>query len=92
MTEGTYNLYLIAVHKDFQGQGIGAEMMAYVEQMLIGMGVRILLVETSGLDEFDRTRAFYEKCDYHREAVIREFYDTGDDKVVFWKKLVQNEE
>ncbi len=89
MTEGTYNLYLIAVHKDDQGKGVGAELMRYIEQLLREQEQRILLVETSGLPEFERTRAFYDKCNYTREAVIRDFYQAGEDKVVFWKKLME---
>lgn len=87
LTDGTYNLYLIAVHKDFQAQGIGGQIMAYVESLLQSKGKRILLVETSGLPEFELTRKFYDKCGYNREAVIRDFYRDGEDKVVFWKKL-----
>jgi ribosomal protein S18 acetylase RimI-like enzyme len=87
LTEGTYNLYLIAVHKDFQDKGIGASIMRHVEQALCERGMRILLVETSGLPEFERTRAFYDKCNYTREAVIRDFYKEGEDKVIFWKRL-----
>ena len=87
MTEGTYNLYLIAISKNFQGKGMGAEMMAYIEILLKEKGVRILLVETSSLPEFELTRKFYDKLDYKREAVIREFYQEGEDKIVFWKKL-----
>jgi ribosomal protein S18 acetylase RimI-like enzyme len=87
MTEGTYNLYLIAVHQNNQGQGIGAELMEYIENHLRASGMRILLVETSGLPEFERTRKFYDQCHYHREAVVRDFYQEGEDKVVFWKKL-----
>jgi GNAT superfamily N-acetyltransferase len=87
LTEGTYNLYLIAVHKNHQGTGIGARMMNYLEALLKANGERILLVETSGLPEFERTRKFYHKCGYNREAVIRDFYREGEDKVVFWKKL-----
>lgn len=86
-TEGTYNLYLIAVHEDVRGQGIGAGLMNHIENLLRESGQRILLVETSGLGEFELTRNFYDKCAYHREAVIREFYTTGEDKVIFWKKL-----
>ncbi len=50
-------------------------------------GGRMLLVETSGLPDFERTRAFYRKCGYEEEARIRDFYAAGDDKVVFRKVL-----
>ncbi|MFK7935747.1 MAG: GNAT family N-acetyltransferase [Saprospiraceae bacterium] len=87
MTEGTYNLYLIAVHKSVQGKGIGGQLMRHFEDLLREQNVRILLVETSGLAEFELTREFYDKLDYQRAAVIPEFYAAGEDKVVFWKKL-----
>ncbi len=87
LTSGTYNLYLIAVLKDHQGKGLGASMMQYIEQMLKEQGHRVLLVETSGLPEFELTRRFYDKSNYQREAVIREFYQKGEDKIIFLKKL-----
>ncbi len=86
-TEGTYNLYAIGVHKTHQGQGVGQEMMQYIERVLQQKKARILLVETSGTVAFKRTRAFYHICQYTQEAVIRDFYEAGDDKVIFWKKL-----
>ena len=53
MTEGTWNLYLIAVHKKLQGTGIGSQTLKYLEEQLVAKkGCRILLVETSGLPEF----------------------------------------
>ena len=87
MTEGTYNLYLIAVHSDRQGKRIGAALLIHIENTLREEGARILIIETSGLPEFESSRKFYDRCGYTREAVIREFYAEGDDKVVFWKKL-----
>ena len=86
-TEGTYNLYAIAVHKDYQGKGIGSAMMTYIENVLQKNGSRILIVETSGTAEFTLTRKFYDQCNYVQQAVIPEFYDKEDDKVIFWKKL-----
>ena len=44
-------------------------------------------VETSGTNEFTRTRNFYQLLGYENEARIRDYYDAGDDKVVFRKSL-----
>ncbi len=87
MTDGTHNLYLIAVQQAAQGKGIGTTLMTDVEDHLRRAGQRILIVETSGLDGFELTRKFYDKLGYSEEARIREFYAAGEDKVVFWKKL-----
>ncbi len=87
MTEGTWNLYLLAVHPDHQGRGIASTMVNYVERTLSERGERLLLVETSGLDTFAQARAFYRSCGFEEEARIREFYQSGDDKIVFRKLL-----
>jgi len=86
-TEGTYNLYAIGVHLDYQGKGVGRLMMAYLEQQLTEKGHRILIVETSGSKELSLTREFYEKIGYTKEATLREFWAEGEDKVIYWKQL-----
>ena len=91
MTSGTRNLLLIAVHPNRQGGGVGAALMAHVEAELAASGERILLVETSGLPEFTRTRRFYANLGYGEEARIREFYQAGEDKIVFRKDLVSGQ-
>jgi ribosomal protein S18 acetylase RimI-like enzyme len=87
MTEGTWNLYLIAVHPDRQKQGRGKALLSYIEQMLMERGERILLVETAGTDDFEYVREFYRQNGYEEEARIREFYTAGVDKIVFRKAL-----
>lgn len=89
MTVGTYNLYLIAVHPLHQSKGIGRTMVCALINLLKEKQGRLLLVETSGLPEFVATRRFYRQLDFHQEAVIREFYQQGEDKVIFWKKLYE---
>ena len=89
MTDGTWNLYLVAVHADFQGKGIGRQVIHYVEERLKEREVRVLIIETSGLPEYEQTREFYRKCNYTEEARIRDFYEAGDDKIVFWKSLLE---
>lgn len=87
MTEGTWNLLAIGVLPVRQGQGLGAQMMTYLENALARQGERILVVETMGTPELAATRAFYLKNGYVEEARIREFYEAGADKVIFWKHL-----
>ena len=87
MTSGTWNVLLMAVHPQGQGKGRGTAMLRQVERILEDRQQRVLLVETSGLSEFARTRAFYRRCGFAEEARIRDFYDDGEDKVVFRKAL-----
>ena len=87
MTSGTWNLLAIAILARYRGRGIGGAMMRYLEDRLRTAGERVLLVETMGTSAFERTRAFYRANGYTEEARIREFYEPGGDKVVFWKHL-----
>lgn len=91
MTEGTWNLLLIAVHPESQHQGYGGDIIRSVEQLLSLKGQRLLLVETSSLSAFENTRAFYRKLGFHEEARIRDFYRAGEDKIVY-RKLIDSEE
>jgi ribosomal protein S18 acetylase RimI-like enzyme len=85
MTDGTWNLYLIAVHPDHQRQGRGTAILEYVERMLADRGQRLLLVETSGTKDFDYVRTFYRNNGFEAEARIRDFYADGIDKIVYRK-------
>lgn len=87
LTNGTYNLYAIAVRKELQGQGIGQKMMHFIEKLLTDDGNRILIVETSSIDHYALTRKFYHTLGYKQAAVIADFWDEGEDKIIFWKKL-----
>lgn len=87
MTEGTWNLLLLAVHPSYQKQGRGEKLIHYVEQTLSARAARILLVETSGTPDFEYVREFYRKQGFEEEACIRDFYAEGMDKVIFRKEL-----
>jgi ribosomal protein S18 acetylase RimI-like enzyme len=82
-----WNMYFLGVLPGRQGDGSGAALVAHVETVLRERGERVLIIETSGVDSFEPTRAFYRKQGYDTEARIREFYGPGDDKIVFWKAL-----
>jgi ribosomal protein S18 acetylase RimI-like enzyme len=86
-TDGTYNLLAIGVSKDTQRKGIASQMMNYIEQRLKENDGRILIVETSSDDAQIGARKFYNKIGYTQMAIIKDFWNDGEDKIVFWKKL-----
>jgi ribosomal protein S18 acetylase RimI-like enzyme len=87
MTDGTWNLYWIAIDPRYQRRGRGKAMLAHVQNWLTAKEARILLVETSATEDFDYVRKFYAVNGFEEEARIRSFYAAGVDKVVYWKQL-----
>ena len=85
-TQGTYDLYWMAVDPALHGAGIGSALVAAMEQRLAGVA-RLVVVETAGRPEYAPTRAFYEARGYGKAAVIPDFYAPGDDQVVYTKQL-----
>lgn len=86
-TVGCYDLYWIAVDKAIQGRGLGRRLMEFSEESVRRLGGRRIYVETSGKAIYEPTREFYRRCKYEVAAVMTDFYDLGDDKVVFYKDL-----
>ena len=86
-TEGTYDLYWIAVHPEHQGAGGGSRLLDEVERRLIEREARMLIVETSARDGYESTRRFYERRGYVESATIPDFYAVSDDRVIYTKRL-----
>ena len=87
LTSGTYDLYWIAVDPTARRGGIGRSLLVACEQAVQNLGGRLLVLETSGKPIYEPTRNFYLSTGYTLEATIKDFYDTGDDLVIFTKHL-----
>jgi ribosomal protein S18 acetylase RimI-like enzyme len=87
MTRGTYDLYWLATSPAAQGHGIGRSLMDYVEARVREEKGRLLVLETSSKDSYIDTVRFYRRLHYEEAARIRDFYDRGDDKLVFVRRL-----
>ena len=86
-TLGTYDLYWIAVHPEYQGEGGGSRLLDEVERRLREREARMLVVETSARTDYESTRRFYERRGYAEVASLADFYAFGDDRVIYAKRL-----
>mgnify|MGYP001407136671 CR=1 FL=1 len=87
LTEGTYDLYWIAVNPEIQSKGIGSLLVQFSEEHLKKKGGRLILIETSQKPSYEKERRFYERNGYTELVTIREFYRPGDSLVIFAKYL-----
>lgn len=86
-TDRTWELTMIGVDRDHHRQGLGARLLHAVQDDLQARGQRLLLVETSATPAFDRARDFYLACGYDQEARVRDYYEDGDDMILFRRAL-----
>ncbi len=87
-TQGSFDLYWIAVRRHCRRQGLGSALLTKTEELVRHAGGRRLYADTSGCAQYASTRAFYQAMGYHEEAILRDFFAPDDDKVIFVKVLL----
>ena len=87
LTEGTYDLYWIAVNPKVQSKGVGSGLIKFIEDHIKEKNGRLILIETSGKESYEKERKFYEKNLYEELVNIRDFYRQGDGLVIYGKYL-----
>lgn len=86
-TKASYDLYWIAVHDSCRGKGIGRKLLAATEAEIARLGGERIYLDTSSRAQYEPTRGFYAACGYRQEAVLKDFYASGDSKVIFAKEV-----
>ena len=86
-TQGTYDLYWVAVSPAEHGKGIGSQLLEFAEDHIRAKGARFLIAETSSTAKYEKTRAFYERKGFAKVAHVKEYYKPGDDLIIFGKYL-----
>jgi|SRR6266542_4468189 len=87
LTEGTFDLYWIAVDPSAQGRGYGQALTRLAEEEARTRGGRLLLIETASHETYAATIRFYERAGYELVSRIPDFYKEGDDKLTFAKRI-----
>ena len=86
-TDRVWALTMIAVAPTLQGGGRGARALRWVEDTLRAQGQRLLVIETSSTPRYDKTRRFYTRSGFQQVAVVPDYFEDGDDMVLFHKRL-----
>ncbi|MBN2809962.1 MAG: agmatinase [Deltaproteobacteria bacterium] len=90
-TTESYDLYWIALHRDWRGRGLGRILLQKSEKAIFNLGGRRLYIETAGRELYAPTRAFYLTCGYREAAIFHDFYAPGDAKHVYLKIICEKE-
>jgi len=85
ISNGTFDLYWIVVHPESHGKGIGRELLKFAEGLVKSRRGRLVVAETSSLPRYEEARRFYEANHYNVLALIKEYYNVGDDLVIYGK-------
>lgn len=87
LTIGTYDLYWMAVAPKHQGRGCGKKLVEWLERKVTELKGRMIVIETSSQPKYEPTRRFYLGLNYRETARIPDFYQPGDDRVIYVKQM-----
>ncbi|MCX7974119.1 MAG: GNAT family N-acetyltransferase [Candidatus Aminicenantes bacterium] len=85
LTEGTYDLYWIALAPSEQQKGLGQVLIQWLERKVKEERGRLILIETSSQPKYEKARNFFQKMGYQQVARIIDFYRPGDDLIIYAK-------
>jgi ribosomal protein S18 acetylase RimI-like enzyme len=87
LTKGTWDIYWIAVDRTYQGRGVGGALMKTAENEIKELHGRLAIIETSSKADYNKTRKFHASQGYVEIAIIPDFYEVNDGKVIMVKRL-----
>jgi ribosomal protein S18 acetylase RimI-like enzyme len=83
----SWDLYWIVTHKNQQGRGVGSALLQLTENEIQSNGGLNVVIETSSKELYRSTQQFYLRNGYELKARFEDFYDHGDDKFVYIKRI-----
>jgi ribosomal protein S18 acetylase RimI-like enzyme len=79
----SFDLFWIAVAPEQRGTGLAHRLIAKTAAEVRRKGGRFLFAETSSRDPYAPARAFYRKAGFEEGARFSDFYEDGDDKLIY---------
>jgi ribosomal protein S18 acetylase RimI-like enzyme len=88
LTEGTWDIYWLAVAPNQQSKGIGKSLLSLAESNIKKTSGRLAIIETSSRTEYEATARFYRAQGYELACRLADFYAPSDDKLILIKRLI----
>ncbi|MBN2355707.1 GNAT family N-acetyltransferase [candidate division KSB1 bacterium] len=85
LTKDVFDLYWIAVSPSEQNHGYGRKMVQWLENQMEDKKGRLLIIETSSQERYEKTRRFYISQGYKESVRIKDFYKPDDDRIIYVK-------
>lgn len=76
--ESTGEIYLLAVHPDFQNRGIGAQLNLFALDKMRESGMKLAVVSTGGDPGHAPARRAYEKAGFRPLPIVRYYKDLNE--------------
>ena len=87
MTQGTFDLYWIAVDRRHQRQGIGSELLDFLEGTVRKRSGRMILIDTSSMPLYEKAQKFYFRKGFQEVARVPDYYHPDNDRITLCKRL-----
>ena len=87
LSRGAADLYWIATTPGAQGRGVAAGLFRAVEAAARAAGRWLIVIWTSSRPNYEAARNFYQRLGCELTLQLTDFYDRGDDLVVFVRRL-----
>ncbi len=87
ITDNRYDLCWLMVSPEMQGKGIGTYLLSETENAVRKLGGEHLYLDSSCLETYNSSRAFYLSKGFKEVSRIKDFYREGDDRIVYQKIL-----
>lgn len=82
-SDSTYEIYWLATHNDYRGQGIGKKLIKKLIRTLRAEEATKLYLKTDSKEQYQATRHFYTSCGFTLEATLKRYYDLNDDCYIY---------
>lgn len=82
-TISSFEIYWLGVDKQYQGKGVGKQLISHIIQELQKIGAKKIVLQTAGRDQYIPTQKFYTTVGFNLEARIKDYYAQGDDCLIY---------